>query len=351
MFYRLILLFSVFMNNVAAAPLNHYQWIGSHNSYKQALPASAFRFLAEKDSHRAAQIDYAHPSLATQLDLGIRQLEIDVVNDPNGNQYHIPELAARLNEQWLTENARHRLAKPGFKVLHIPHVDVRSHCIEFTSCLSQLVAWSDANPSHFPIVIMMNVKENQPAFLSSPPPALFDEKAFAALDTAIKDTLQQRLVTPASIQGKFDSLREAIVQQGWPDVNELKGKFLFLFDGNAEQRRRYLRGQPSLTQQAMFASFDPDHPSAAIMIKNNPVDQQADIRALVARGFMVRTRSDANFSAPDSVKAAQREAAFRSGAQMISTDFYPQSPQAKRHGYQVSFVDGALRRPHPFIPK
>lgn len=349
MIFRLSVLFLLFIADVTAAPLNHYQWIGSHNSYKQALPPSAFSFLAERDRRSAKQIDYAHPDLTTQLELGLRQLEIDVVNDPGGHRYHTPELAVRLQEQWLSEESKDRLAKPGFKVLHIPHVDVRSHCIEFTSCLSQLVAWSDANPEHFPIVIMMNVKENQPAFLSSPAPTLFDALAFTVLDTLIKKVMQERLITPAMLQGKFGSLREAIINRGWPDADKLKGKFLFLFDGNAEQRKRYLQGQQSLTHQAMFASFDPDHPSAAIMIRNNPIKQQIEIRALVASGFLVRTRSDADFSAPVSVKAARRDAALRSGAQIISTDFYPQSPQAIVHNYQVSFANSALRRSHPFI--
>ena len=45
---------------------------------------------------------------------------------------------------------------------------------------------------------------------------------------------------------------------------------------------------------------------------------------------------------------AQFEAAQRSGAQFISTDFYHRSPQSQQTGHVVRFDDGALVRANPF---
>ncbi|MFY0667917.1 MAG: hypothetical protein JXQ95_07800 [Alteromonas stellipolaris] len=328
-------------------PLNHYQWIGSHNSYKRALPDSVYQLLSLKNTSEANQLNYAHLSLNEQLSLGLRQLEIDVVNDPSGNQYQQVELASRLNENWLSAHEVKQLAKPGFKVMHIPHVDVMTHCATLKVCLKQLNAWSAFHPEHFPIVVMMNAKETQPDFLKSNKPVLFDEAAFASLDEAIRSGLPGRLVTPDDIRGNAKSLQSVITNNGWPSVKALRGKFIFLFDGNEKQLDRYTQGQNNLKGRSMFASFEPGHPSAAIMIRNNPINQQQDIRQLVESGYLVRTRADANLSASNEQKALQRDAAFQSGAQLISTDFYSQSPQAKRTQYSVHFEQGRLMRTNP----
>jgi hypothetical protein len=351
MFFWLLLCLSAGFASAAdfdeSMPLDQYQWIGSHNSYKRALPDTAYQFLRLQSIHKANQLNYSHLSLDEQLSLGLRQLEIDVVNDPNGNQYQHVELASRFNEDWLSVHDAAQLAKPGFKVMHVPHVDVMTHCITLKACLKELTVWSDSHPEHFPIVIMMNAKETQPDFLKSKKPTPFDEAAFASLDEAIQNSLQDRLVSPDDIRGNAHSLQRVITNKGWPSVNDLRGKFIFLFDGNDSQRERYTQGQNNLKGRAMFASFEPGHPSAAIMIRNNPIEQQQDIRQLVESGYLVRTRADANLSASHEQKALQRDAAFRSGAQMISTDFYPQSPQAKRSNYSVHFEQGRLIRTNP----
>lgn len=335
------------LHTAVAAPLTDYQWIGSHNSYKKGLPESVYQFLAQRDQRAATQINYGHISIEKQLDAGLRQLEIDVVNDPAGDQYNNPELAGRLNEKWLTDDEKQQLARPGFKVLHIPHVDVQSHCLTLTGCLKKLRSWSEANPDHFPVVILMNAKENQPSFIHSPAPAPFSTQAYDALNDAIRAGLSDRLVTPDDVRDDFDSLREAVLERGWPEADSLRGKFIFVFDGNVDQNARFMENHAGLNERAMFASLPVDDDGAALMIINDPVAQHETIRQRVAEGFLIRTRADADFTASNEEKATQMQAAFTSGAQMISTDFYPGSPQAKRDGHAVSFADGALQRMNP----
>ncbi|MFS1704665.1 Ca2+-dependent phosphoinositide-specific phospholipase C [Alteromonas sp. AMM-1] len=331
-----------------SATLSDYQIIGSHNSYKRALPPSLFAQLQSEHPRLAQQINYHHPTLAAQLALGLRQLEIDVVNDPEGNQYDTPEMARQLNEQWLTTSERQALAQPGFKVLHIPHVDVLSHCVVFKECLNQLKNWSNSNPQHFPIMVMLNAKENQPGFVSSPEPAPFTAKSYQALDAEIRLVMQDKLVTPDAIRGEFNQLSEAVRRAGWPDIDSLRGKFIFLFDANPSQRDLYAQGYPSLRGRSMFASYPSDSDEAAIMVRNEPNTQFAEIRKLIQQGFLVRTRAEADFSATPAQMQAQFEAAQRSGAQFISTDFYHRSPQSQQTGHVVRFDDGALVRANPF---
>ncbi|HAU26715.1 MAG TPA: hypothetical protein DCW49_04945, partial [Alteromonas australica] len=77
--------------------------------------------------------------------------------------------------------------------------------------------------------------------------------------------------------------------------------------------------------------------------------QLDDIRALVAQGFLVRTRADANLSATTDDMALQKQAAFASGAQFISTDFYAGALLSRQRGHVVSFESPPFVRSHPFL--
>ncbi|GGF85814.1 Ca2+-dependent phosphoinositide-specific phospholipase C [Alteromonas lipolytica] len=331
----------------SAATLSDYQVIGSHNSYKRALPSSVLAFLQAEHPRLAQQINYSHIPLKQQLALGLRQLEIDVVNDPQGNQYDQIELAQRFHEQWFSEAELKALAKPGFKVMHIPHVDVMTDCISFADCLTTLVDWSQANPKHFPVLVTLNAKENQPDFISQKAPAPFTAESYAALDAEIRGILQDKLITPDAIRGEHNTLRDAVLHNGWPDIDALRGKFIFLFDASAHQRELYADDHPSLRGRSMFAAYPADKDEAAIMVLNEPARQQAEIRERVSQGFLVRTRADADFTATPQQMQEQFEYAQRSGAQFISTDFYPHSAQARHTGYQVQFADGDFVRANP----
>ena len=67
-----------------SAPLkiNQIQFVGSHNSYKQAMSPLIFKALHLLDAKTAESLEYWHVPLAQQLDLGLRKLEIDLFYDP-----------------------------------------------------------------------------------------------------------------------------------------------------------------------------------------------------------------------------------------------------------------------------
>lgn len=319
--------------------LNHLQTIGSHNSYKASLPTISKSFLLTKDAKKALALSYSHPSLTRQLELGLRHLELDVVKDPIGNRFSRPFLEAITGRTMLSNSQRASLAKPGFKVLHIPDIDVDSHCMTFVNCLEQLVAWSDLNPEHLPVFVMLNVKETGSRHLpeSSTIVSPFDAKDYKGLDRDIRTIIADKLLTPDAVRGDLPTLKQAVLEHGWPLLSETLGKFLVFFDGNSEQRQRYLAQHQGLIGRAMFTMTPPDADGAAIFIINDPVNNYQQIQQLVAKGFIVRTRSDASMA--DGILANQQrvDAAFSSGAQIISSDFYLGSPQANRFGFAVSF--------------
>ncbi len=70
--------------------INQVQALGSHNSYKQAIDPALLKLLQQGDPSRYASLEYEHPTLTVQLDLGLRKLELDVVHDPEGGRFARP---------------------------------------------------------------------------------------------------------------------------------------------------------------------------------------------------------------------------------------------------------------------
>ena len=58
--------------------INHIQFVGSHNSYKQAMSDGFVKQLMKVNPKVMESLEYEHAPLAEQLDLGIRKLELDI---------------------------------------------------------------------------------------------------------------------------------------------------------------------------------------------------------------------------------------------------------------------------------
>ena len=71
-----------------------------------------------------------------------------------------------------------------------------------------------------------------------------------------------------------------------------------------------------------------------MLVRNDP--QDSTITGLVKRGFMIRTRADADLVEAVANNTAPRDAAFASGAQIISSDYVQGEPAP--NGYVVTFA-------------
>jgi hypothetical protein len=87
----------------------------------------------------------------------------------------------------------------------------------------------------------------------------------------------------------------------------------------------------------MFAHYPEGDPEAAYFIVQDPLVDEARIKKWVQQGFMVRTRSDANTLEARANDPSKLRAAIGSGAQAISTDYYPGAPDPFGLGFVVSF--------------
>ena len=81
--------------------INDIAVIGTHNSYKQPMPAATMAKVRAAEPAMADALDYAHRSLVDQLDAGARQLEIDVNYDPQGGHYARGSSDPKLQSLWV----------------------------------------------------------------------------------------------------------------------------------------------------------------------------------------------------------------------------------------------------------
>lgn len=253
--------------------LNHIQMKATHNSYH-----------VEKEGNTVREWRYTHAPLDVQLDTqGVRAVELDVYYDTETDV---------------------------FGVYHITQVDDASNCPELSDCLRRIASWSAAHPAHHPVIVQIEIKRG---FF----PSNRDEY-IAKLEETIASALpRERLLTPDDVRGDAPTLREAVLERGWPTLGEARGKVLLVVDNAGDFREAYTHSLTSLDGRLMFVDSDPEHPFAGFRILNDPFARRDEIEESVRAGFIVRTRADADVGREE----GQIEAALSSGAHIVSTDF------------------------------
>ncbi|MFA4977781.1 MULTISPECIES: Ca2+-dependent phosphoinositide-specific phospholipase C [Sphingobacterium] len=346
--------------------INQIQVLGTHNSYARpvdprlsAYADPIFSKMMEKMStlfppdklnsfkefHPNAMsmsegLKYDHPPFDVQLDSGIRSLEMDVYYDPTGHRFDKPAGYELLNKMGVSDLAPYQkedLEKPGFKMLHIADFDFRSHYATFRAGLVALREWSEQHPQHLPIFIMVEAKDKGiPIFPNGAEVLPFDDKAFDQLDAEVVAVLErEKLITPDDVRGNYSTLREAIRSGHWPTVKASRGKFVFLLlpaTAGMNLESAYVKDKPNLEKRIMFVQSEPNDSFASFILLDNALVRQEEIQRLVREGYIVRSRSDIETYEAKINDYSRANAAFSSGAQIISTDFFRPG-----NGYNTSY--------------
>ena len=295
--------------------LNQIQVIGSHNSYHAGMGPHEMELLRLRNPKAADDLNYAHPPLEVQLDRGIRQIELDIYADSKGGRYSHPSwprfMAAAKIPLDPDFDPNHLFDAPGFKVMHVQDLDYRSNCQPFVECLRVVRRWSQAHRGHLPIFILIETKESRERdYMTVPEP--FTSEVFDALDAEILSVFgKDEIITPDQVRGEHETLEEAILSNGWPCLEQSRGKVLFLMD----QRKAgpaYLKGHPSLRGRIIFTNARPGEPDAAFVEINDPLADPQDIPSLVKKGYIVRARADADLHEAVTNDTRMRDAAFAS---------------------------------------
>ncbi|HEV3480677.1 MAG TPA: phosphatidylinositol-specific phospholipase C1-like protein [Gaiellaceae bacterium] len=334
--------------------VNELQAIGTHNSYKRELSEAE---QAEYDEIIATPGDYdeflaySHASIANQFEhQDVRGLELDLFGDPQGGLYAEPMVRKRLGLGPLPDPDWRR---PGIKVLHIADLDYATTCVLFVTCLQQIESWSDSNPGHVPLTILLELKRSDSRAVAQGgvvAPA-WDAAALNALDAEIRSVFREDdMITPDDVRRPGLTLEQSVLRYGWPSLKESRGQVIFLLDNDPGPiRNAYRAGRPSLEGRVIFTNSRAGQPDAGFIKRNEPRGANTtQIQELVRSGYLVRTRSDLPLSTVRSGDTAMLEAALQSGAHVISTDF-PEVGMSARYDsdYVARLPEGGPARCNP----
>jgi hypothetical protein len=333
----------------ASVRINQIQVIGTHNSYHAGLLPGIAKLLQLKNPQAFATLEYAHADLTSQLNHGIRQIELDIFADSKGGRFGHPLGSAMLAQAGLPADPDPYpdgvLLKPGIKVMHIQDIDFVSTCQPFVACLQIVRAWSKAHPEHIPIFILVETKEGRPSkdlpWTETEP---FTAATFDALDAEIRSVFSKdEMITPDKVRKHHRTLEEAVLKGGWPTLAQARGKVIFLMD-QAHVGPIYLEGHPGLRGRILFTNSTPGHPDTAFVENND--GNVAKTASLVRQGYLVRTQADSDTVEARAYDTRRRDNALNSGAQIVSTD-YPQFEPARWSGYAVALPNGSSARCNP----
>jgi hypothetical protein len=345
--YKYILFVFLYLNFVGFAQhdsirLNQIRVLASHNSYKKKPDPKVLRFLSRFKKQLGAsndpiQLEYGHLPLSQQFDeYGVRGIEIDINYDPNGGLYSkrklnlfIPGIRQRVKDK--------KMELPGFKVLHIADVDYETNYLTFKDVLSELKKWSNEHPNHTPLFVNIEAKGSNPGdeskflrkigFKRAIP---FDSTAYKELDKEIYSVLNQNnIFSPNDLRGNYPSIQSRIEHANWPFLSDCLGKIIFILEGNNQhlyQKKTY--------DHPMFVYGNLGDVNTAFILRNDPLGHEQEINEL-SRKFIVRTRSDAGTIEARNNDFARFNSACKSGAQIISTDYY--KPDLKFSTFQIKF--------------
>ncbi|WP_158859798.1 phosphatidylinositol-specific phospholipase C1-like protein [Lunatibacter salilacus] len=332
------------LKSLAEIKLNDIQIIGSHNSYKIGIERPLFEYLL-KSRPALSGLEYEHIPLSDQLNLGLRGLELDVFYDPKGGYYSDPkglEIVKSMGEEPEPFDVEQKLRLPGLKVFHVQEIDFRSHQLLFKDALRELKKWSQSNEGHTPIIITINAKDGKIPLLRDPLP--FTAEALKSIDSEILEIFDgEDLITPDLVRGDFETLEQAVLAKGWPLLEELKNRFLFVLDEGNEKTDGYLSNFENFNGATLFVNKEEGNPEAAFRIINDPVNNFDKIKNLVSLGYMVRTRADADTKEARENDYSRFEKAKESGAQVITTDYY-QPSRLFESDFKVIFDNGSYER-------
>ena len=308
--------------------MNHVQAKGSHNSYHVEPPQNVIDlYWAVAPELMPYLLQYTHEPLVEQFeDLGVRQVELDVFADPAGDKVYPP------------------VGTAGWKVLHIEEIDMDSTCPLLVACLALIETWSDANPEHIPMNVMLEVKDADD-FSGSNTPVPITPALLRDLDDTLRSVFDDDdLVTPDFVRGVgrsagadgrgtvFADPESAILGYGWPLLDDTRGRIMITLDN---RRVDYVDGDPTLAGRVAFPPSAPGSPDAAFVKLNDPIAGFDEIQRAVADGYMVRTRGDLPVETGLTRDDAMLTAALASGAHWVSGDYLTPSDYVR---YDAEFA-------------
>ena len=288
---------------------NEVQFLATHNSYQIAATDEYKKFCYTVSDLTLGIVktdiaEFEMDTLTEQLELGIRGLEVDIETvDKNGDV--------------------------SFIVTHNPLYDNTTSCYDFETALEEIKLWSDHNPGHLPVTIIIEPKKNVPAVYNMKNLTL---EYTHILDELLREKMGDTLLTPAEMMGDYESLGEMRENDGWLTLEETMGKVIFLLH-DTTVTSDYIKQDKTIKTQAMFPMLrynDRDESYASFIIDNDPgTALRHEAESVDKYNLIVRTRAD---FFPD-FSDKMYENADKCSSQIISTDYPVRAGETGFHEY------------------
>ena len=156
---------------------------------------------------------------------------------------------------------------------------------------------------------------------------------------------REAILTPDEVRGEHETLPKALKEDGWPALEDVRGKVMFALDNEDKIRDRYLEGHPASKDRLLFVSVKESDPSAGWMKVN---DARPRLRPDPGARLRRLPRPDpGGYRTVEARKndVIRRDRALSSGAQFVSTDFRVAVPEFS--DYQVQLPGGVVARTNP----
>lgn len=297
---------------------NEVAYIATHNSYQLESVPSYQQIYRNLETVTFGLVDgnaplYNSDTLTEQFNAGIRSIELDIETVVDGDDV-------------------------SFVCSHSPLIDMTSSCYDFELALEEIRMWSDVNPRHLPITVIVEPKQ---FFLLDDGMRFLNLEYANKVDELLREVFGDKLITPADMMGHHATLKEMREADDWLTLEDCAGKVVVLLHDTAVTNQ-YIKQDESIKSQAMFPmlrynSRDKDH--ASFLIVNNPDDIAKYSQELIyEKNLVVRTRVDSY----GSYNEEDRRLTLESGAQILSTDYPPRADMSGVE-YYVDFVNGAAK--------
>jgi len=121
-------------------------------------------------------------------------------------------------------------------VLHYDAVDdAETICDRFSECLRGVAAFSDAHPDHVPLVLLIG--ETLPLLEDDPNPFFWHVDEIEEYLSVVFG--RERMLAPADVRGDHPDLATAIAADGWPAIDDVRGKIIAVLNERGAARAEY----------------------------------------------------------------------------------------------------------------
>lgn len=302
----------------AGIKINELNFIATHNSYQSAstdetkklygkLSELTFGLVAANSS------DFKSETLTDQLNLGIRSLEIDIETFDRDGEI-------------------------SFTCMHSPYIEMATSCYDFELAMKEISMWSDNNPNHLPITIIIEPKS---AFIPLKDMKFFNLDYAKALDATLRKALGEKLFTPADMLRDYASFGEMRKADDWCEVKDMLGKVVILLH-EGDVTEKYIGIDPSIKTQAMFPMlrYDDIERDCTSFILANDTKKLVEYQELAFENkIIMRTLAD-SFTNKNEDEVA---VIMASRTHIISTDHPPRTDNTA-DSYVLSFNGKTVRK-------